>query len=170
MVRQKTRGEGNGEREKEDVETKKGKNIVVGGGRDYSNDSPLVPSLPSSPFSLTATTSTPSLPHTHGSEEGFESEQLPPSFSYEELMRSSGAANSKCRRSTFAATAEGRKLPVGVLVCVVDRDDVEYPFIGAVKRPLRGRPTYAASLPAAGPGVADSDPIVSGRKIGLINL
>ena len=96
---------------------------------------------------------------------------LPPSFSYEELMRSSGAANSKCRRSTFAATAQGRKLSgVGVRVCVVDRDDVEYPFIGAVKRPLRGRQTYDASLAVAAPGVADSDPIVSGRKIGLINL
>ena len=151
MVRQKKRGEKGmerereREREKEGVETKKGKISSLEAAAIIPTTLPSLPLVV--PFPLTAP-STRSLPHTHGSESGFESEgaapSLLPSFSYEELMRSSGAANSKCRRSTFAATAEGRKLPIGVLVCVVDRDDVEYPFIGAVKRPLRGRQTYAA--------------------------
>ena len=117
MVRQKERGEGRGEGGKErglreDVETKKGKNIVdvVGGGgrvgsrrRDYSNDSPLPLS-----HSYVYPVSTPHpWERNRDPRAGSPLSRSPPrSFSYEELMRSSGGANSKCRRSTFTATGE----------------------------------------------------------------
>lgn len=163
--RERERG-GGGRRE--DVETKKGKNIVVdvvGGGTAI---------IPTTLFSLSQLR-LPSTPHPWERERERDPRAGSPlPLSYEELMRSSGGANSKCRRSTFTATAERREgLVLGgvvhpsaaftpslpVTVCGHGHDDVEYPFIWAVKRPLRGRPTPTRSLARSSLAVLTATPL-----------